>query len=369
MRIYQCGRPYMQIKPDKDVLGHTDNDRDAPTVNGVDLDWDEFRIFAAVARAGSFTRAAFDLGVQQPTVSRRIESLESKLGTKLFDRGPRGPVLTYEGTRILNEVIAAGALFERAARRARHAEQSVEGECKVIMTDGLASFWFVRNFLPLFVRHHPNIDLRLFVTTEQGRSFVPPFDIQLQFAPTTDQNLVSTKLATYHFNFFASRGYVAENGAPSMVDDLVRHRLIDVANSLTSPGHLVMYSVAKRSSRPTLFTNSGALAAETVLSGAAIGFLPSCALLTSPDFVPVIPGFHFPTGVFASFARETAERAPVRAMLNFLRDVVFNRRRMPWFDEEFNFPHEGWRTAFRELLAEADLARPYKPAEPGSQVP
>ena len=350
----------MQTKADKDVLGHTDNDGDGLPPPVPDLDWDEFRIFAAVAQAGSFTRAATDLGVQQPTVSRRIESLEGKLGTKLFDRGPRGPVLTYEGTRILNEVIAAGVLFERAARRARYAEKSVEGECKIIMTDGLASFWFVRNFLPLFVRQHPNIDLRLFTTTEQGRSFVPPFDIQLQFAPASDQNLISTKLAAYHFNFFASRSYVAEHGAPSMVDDLVRHRLIDVGNSLTSPGHLVMYSVAERSARPTMFTNSGALAAETVLSGAAIGFLPSCALLTSPDFVPVIPGFHFQTGVFVNFAKETAERAPVRAMLDFLRRVVFNRRRMPWFDEEFNFPHEGWRTAFSELLADAETVRPYK---------
>ncbi len=354
----------MPTKPDKAVLGHThidrvDIDRDGPLA-GADLDWDEFRIFAAVAKAGSFTRAASDLGVQQPTVSRRIESLESKLGTKLFDRGPRGPVLTYEGTRIVNDVIAAGVLFERAARRAREAEKSVAGECKIIMTDGLASFWFVRNFLPLFVRQHPNIDLRLFTTTEQGKSHVPPFDIQLQFAPAGDQNLISAKLATYHFNFFASRSYIAENGAPSLVDDLTHHRLIDVGSSLTSPGHLMMYSVAERSTRPMLFTNSGALAAETVLSGSAIGFLPSCALLTSPEFVPVIPGFHFQTGVYVNYARETAERAPVRAMLDFLRRVVFDRRRMPWFDEEFNFPHEGWRTSFRQILDDSETVRPFK---------
>lgn len=347
----------MQPKPDKDVLGYTDNDRDDLPVSGSDLDWDEFRFFAAVAKAGSFTKAASDLGVQQPTVSRRIESLETKLGTKLFDRGPRGPLLTSEGLRILNDVVAAGELFERAARRARHAEQSVAGECKIMMTDGLASFWFVRNFLPLFVRRHPNVDLRLFTTTEHGRSCVPPFDIQLQFAPSTDPGLVSTRLATYHFNFFASRAYIEEHGAPSLMDDLVRHRLVDVDGSLNSPGHLVMYSVAEKTARPVMFTNSGALAAETVLSGAAIGFLPSCALLTAPEFVPVIPSFHYQAGVFATYARENATRAPVRAMLEFLRGTVFNRKRMPWFAEEFKFPHEGWRTTFRDLLTDAEVVR------------
>ena len=349
----------MQTKPDKDVLGYTNIDTDAPSAATPELDWDEFRIFAAVAKAGSFTRAATDLGVQQPTVSRRIESLESKLGTKLFDRGPRGPVLTFEGTRILNQVIAAGDLFDRAAKRARYAEESVEGECKLIMTDGLATFWFVRNFLPLFVRRHPNVDLRIFTTTEHGRSFIPPFDIQVHFAPSADRDLVSNRLASYHFNFFASQSYIAEHGAPSLVDDLIRHRLVDVDGSLNSPGHLVMYSMAERAARPVLFTNSGALAAETVRSGAAIGFLPSCALLTAPEFVPVIPGFHFQTGVFASYARETAARAAVRAMLDFLRNIAFDRR-MPWFEEEFSFPNEGWRTRFRQIMTDTDVVRPYK---------
>jgi molybdate transport repressor ModE-like protein len=66
------------------------------------LEWDDFRVFLAIARHGSLTAAARALRVTQPTMGRRLEMLEERLGTRLFERTPTGPVLTDLGAAILN---------------------------------------------------------------------------------------------------------------------------------------------------------------------------------------------------------------------------------------------------------------------------
>ena len=58
------------------------------------MDWDNVRVFLAVARAGQFVAAAKRLRLDHATVSRRIASLEAALGAKLFDRRTTGAKLT-----------------------------------------------------------------------------------------------------------------------------------------------------------------------------------------------------------------------------------------------------------------------------------
>jgi len=65
------------------------------------MDWDNVRVFLAVARAGQFVAAAKRLRLDHATVSRRIAALEAALGAKLFDRRTTGAKLTSAGERFL----------------------------------------------------------------------------------------------------------------------------------------------------------------------------------------------------------------------------------------------------------------------------
>ena len=62
-----------------------------------EANWDLFRLFFAVARTGSVNRAAQDLGMSQPTLSRRLKELERYVGAPLFFRASSGVKLTQEG--------------------------------------------------------------------------------------------------------------------------------------------------------------------------------------------------------------------------------------------------------------------------------
>jgi len=65
------------------------------------LNWDDMRVFLAVARGGSLSTAAWALKVTQPTAGPRVRALEAALSARLFDRLPQGLVLTAAGGKLL----------------------------------------------------------------------------------------------------------------------------------------------------------------------------------------------------------------------------------------------------------------------------
>ena len=83
------------------------------------FDWNDIKAFLAVARGGSTLAASKALGVNQTTVARRIEALESELALKLFERGQTGSRLTEAG----RDLVAEAENVERAAKGSRAARR------------------------------------------------------------------------------------------------------------------------------------------------------------------------------------------------------------------------------------------------------
>src|SRR6476620_9892187 len=81
----------------------------------MDLDA-RLRAFAAVARTGSFSRAAAATHVSQPAISKHLAALETELGLKLVTRGPGGTTLTAPGEVLADYVLRAQALLANAGR-------------------------------------------------------------------------------------------------------------------------------------------------------------------------------------------------------------------------------------------------------------
>jgi DNA-binding transcriptional LysR family regulator len=124
------------------------------------VDWDDVRHFLALARTGSVRAAGAALGVSHSTIARRVETLESRLGVKLFDRNRDGYVLTAAGGEMV-----AGA--ERVEREMAALERGVvgqdarlEGPMRVTCTDPFIGRLLVRALAPL-CEEHPGLTLEL----------------------------------------------------------------------------------------------------------------------------------------------------------------------------------------------------------------
>lgn len=109
------------------------------------LETRELRYFLAVAEELHFGRAAERLGIAQPPLSRAIQQLERRLGTRLLERGPGGVSLTASGAVLLREAERALAAVEAAVRRTRRAADPAR--TLVLATKAGASYELLRLLL------------------------------------------------------------------------------------------------------------------------------------------------------------------------------------------------------------------------------
>jgi DNA-binding transcriptional LysR family regulator len=316
------------------------------------VDWDDFRVFLEVVRTGSFNRAAAKLKMTQPTVSRRLVRLEEGIGVRLFDRDRRGPRLTVEGQRIYNDACAAQAALMRAANQVAGSSRRVEGDCKVFMGEGVATYWMSR-FLAAFFTRHPNIELKVFGAHDPTIDKRELFDLHIHYYEPTETEPIAVRLGTMHFIPFASREYLRIHGAPQTVDALSRHRLLDLAVYLSDMGSWASWSHREASTHALLFTNLTGCLAESVRAGAGIALLPTYAALVDDNFVPIEIGVRFTAPIYISYQRDAVKRWPVRTTLDFIRTHVFDKKNMPWFREAYGAPELDWR---KRLASSIDRA-------------
>ncbi len=315
------------------------------------LAWDDFRIFLAVVQTGSVNRAALQLGLSQPTASRRLSRLEKRLGTRLFDRDRTGPRLTHHGRRILNDVSAAGYSLSRASRAANAGQGRIEGDCRIVMGDGLATYWMPR-FLGKFYELHPNIELKMFVAHDSTAGKNESYDIQFHYYEPVEVDPVAIRVATMHFVPFASRAYLERHPIPKTVADLADHRMLEMSAYRIDKGPWSHWLKGAQMQSAPLLTNQSGPLAEAVRHGVGIALLPTYIAALGSDFVPLDIGLHLPTPVYMSFQREVAKKWSVRATIDFMRDVVFQRKSMPWFGEEFLSQTNAWRLPVSDVPPE-----------------
>lgn len=115
-------------------------------------------VFEAAARRQSFTLAAQELNVQQPSVSASIKQLEDTLGVPLFQRQHRRINLTHAGDRLFADVSRAFELLEQSAKAIR---QSISNDHVTLSASSAFNNYWMLPRLGTFQKRHPKIDLRL----------------------------------------------------------------------------------------------------------------------------------------------------------------------------------------------------------------
>src|SRR5215469_3986878 len=314
---------------------HTKNEEPLP---GQIPDWDDFRLLLSVVQLGSFTRAATALGIQQPTVSRRIERLEERLGVRLMDRTSRGAALTPEGQRVVAELNVAHNALLKAVQGAHAAEPRLD-DVKLLTTDGIAVYWLV-HFLPHLFEMHPDLEMRVFTTTDFEAEQRGHFDLSIHYTQPTNPNLITTRLGTLHFIPYGSPAYFAKHGRPTTTAELAHHRLLDYILYIIDKGTwMTRLPAALGAGRAQLFTNSSAALAESVRAGAGIALLPTYGSVFEKGLEPLELGMRFETPFWVCYKQEATERRSVRIAVAFLKHV-FNRRSMPWFGEHYMSPRK-----------------------------
>ncbi|MDD1781081.1 LysR family transcriptional regulator [Enterovibrio sp. ZSDZ35] len=189
------------------------------------MDLDSLRMFITVAEKGSFISAARQLGVSQPTLSRKIKLLEEQLNLKLLHRGNRELSLTPQGTKILDSSLAVVQAWEKGLESLEKHEDEVKGTLRLGLLHPMAR-WLTESFISNFLHRYPNIQLDLVTLTPKQLLSMPDCDLMISPIMPDDQSLVAIKIFDCNFCCYASPDYLNKFGIPSNPLQLTQHSCI-----------------------------------------------------------------------------------------------------------------------------------------------
>ena len=172
------------------------------------IDWEAIRCFVAVARRGSLSEAAEELGMSIPTISRRIDSLEAQLGLKLLMRGPRGASLTEAGQAILQVAEPGARHLSQVARRARALQEGPNlPSVRISATEGVVADILAPRLASLRALD-PAIAIDLEVSNDIADLNAGRTDVAIRMVRPVEDTLIARRLPPIRLGLFASPAYL-----------------------------------------------------------------------------------------------------------------------------------------------------------------
>jgi DNA-binding transcriptional LysR family regulator len=181
-------------------------------------------LFVRTVESGSFSKAAREFGLTQPSVSRAIAALERRLGVKLLVRTTRQVSATDAGEALLARARDAILAIDDAESAARGADR-LSGILRV----ALPPEYGVRRIVPLlpaFFAQHPLLKIDLMMSDRYENLIAEGADLALRIGDLPDSSFVARKLESARRLFIAAPSYLALRGAPLSLADLARHDVI-----------------------------------------------------------------------------------------------------------------------------------------------
>ncbi|WP_206997625.1 LysR family transcriptional regulator [Trinickia mobilis] len=182
------------------------------------------RIFVRVARNGSFSSAARELGMTQPTASRIIAALEEQVGVVLLLRSTRAVTLTEAGA----DYLARSEMILAALDEADHAARGT-GELRGTLRVATSPTFASRSIMPRlsrFTDQHPKLCIEFALNDARHDLIGDSVDVAVRIGTLSDSTAVARKIGTVRRVIVASPSYLSKAGTPLTPSDLADHTMI-----------------------------------------------------------------------------------------------------------------------------------------------
>ncbi|MBO3758931.1 LysR family transcriptional regulator [Ciceribacter sp. L1K22] len=289
------------------------------------MNWDDVRIFLAVARSGQFLAAARRLGVNHATLSRRVTALEETLETKLLTRRTNGCELTPEGEIFLHAAERMESEMLAAQSNIGRIDRAVAGTVRIGAPDGFGVA-FLAPRLGRLTERYPDLKIQLVPVPRAFSLSQREADIAITIERPEQGRLVSSRLTDYTLALYASRAYLEKAGTPATIEDIAGHRRIGYVEDLIFSPSLNFTGEVMRNWDAAFEISSATGQTEAVRSGAGIGILHSYIARQYPELVRVLPEIAIQRSYWTTFHESARELARVRAVVAFLQEEVAESR-------------------------------------------
>ena len=249
------------------------------------MDWDDLRIFLAVARTESLSAAGKRLKVDPATVGRRIARLEDSVQARLFTKSPQGYALTEAGARLIPHAETA----ERATLAAGESltgPGGLTGLIRLGAPDGCANY-LLPQVLARICDANPGLEVQIVALPRVFNLSKREADMAIAVSRPKAGRLTVQKLTDYRLHLAASRAYLQRSTPILSPDDLKSHRIVGYIPDLIFDKELDY--LAEIGIGPAVLTsNSVSVQLNWLRHGAGIGVVHDFALPAAPGLTRIL---------------------------------------------------------------------------------
>ncbi len=250
-------------------------------------DWDDMRVFLAVARGESLSRAGRALRLDTATVGRRIARLETDLGARLFTRSPLGYELTEEGQRLLTHAQAAETALAGARDALHSGPGGLRGSVRIGAPDGCANY-LLPQVVAAICDENPGLEVQIVALPRVFNLSRREADMAIAVSAPEAGRLSVQKITDYRLHLAAARSYLDRHGPIRSMDDLRGHRMIGYIPDMIFDKELDYLSEIGVQT-VGLASNSVSVQLNWVRQGAGVSVVHDFALPAAPGVVRVLP--------------------------------------------------------------------------------
>lgn len=277
------------------------------------VDWNLLRAFLETAESGSLTAAARRLGLSQPTLSRRVATLERQLGVTLFERVGKAMVATESGIGLLAHARAMAAAADSLALAAAGRCQAVDGVVSVSASDAVAC-WLLPPLLRRLREQEPGIAIEVVSSDQLSDLQRREADIAIRHVRPGQPELVARLLRTATAGFYAAEDWVRRQGHPTRAEQAADLPFVGYERGGRFLAYLQQHGLPVTQTSFSCHAQHSAGYLALVSHGLGIGALMDDIARLVPGLVRVlddVPPVRFPIWLVAHRELRTARRIRV----------------------------------------------------------
>ena len=284
----------------------------------------EMAFFSLLASKGSFSATALELGISKPAISKRLATLEARLGVQLLTRTTRRSGLTAEGEIYLAHARRILADIADMEQQVASTLSAPKGLLRVNATLGFGRS-HIAPLISEFVKTQPDVQVQLQLTVNPPLISDDVFDVCIRFGEPPDTRVVARRIAANRRLICAAPAYLERHGTPKTPAELATHNCIGIRQGDESYGTWQLSAGSKTESlkvRGNLSTNDGEIAVNWALAGHGLLLRAEwdvAKYLRSGRLVQVLNTYQTPPAdIYATYPQRHQTAARVRAFVDFL---------------------------------------------------
>ena len=243
-------------------------------------DWDDLRVFLAVAREESLSAAGKVLRLDPATVGRRMQKLERALQANLFSKSPQGYALTDAGTALLARAVQAEAAMRAVVAELPDPSDQLSGQIRVGAPDGAANYLLPQVCAEISAAN-PALEIQIVALPRVFNLSRREADMAIAVSAPTAGRLVVQKITEYRLHLAASESYLAHAPAIKSARDLRDHRMVGYIPDMIFDRELD-YLADIGIKKVPLASNSVSVQLNMIRQGGGVGVVHDFALYAAP---------------------------------------------------------------------------------------